>query len=174
MALASLVVVLSRENRDLRAQIDAIARRVPADALKPGETVTPLEMIGAAGAARRLSFGDGAAPTVVFMIGAQCGYCEDTIPRYAKAVSDAGAAGLRVVCIQFDAGSISDLKPTPPALPAFVVPDGRGTWLGRVPMVPAAVVINPKGVVQYVWFGQMDDAQADALLTALLEVASQG
>lgn len=181
--LCVLVVLLLRQNRDLRTQIEfkkRVEQTSAAPSLAIGESVEPLDLIGAGGAVTRTTFGEHEPATVVFFVAEHCGYCEKAIPLWAGAVREtrdtlasAKGPGVRIVGVVADALDDASLKQITPEIPTFRVQDGHKTWLKRVNATPSAVLLSPTGKVENFWIGETNAAQVEELRTAILTAAAR-
>ncbi|MBN8598417.1 MAG: thioredoxin family protein [Planctomycetes bacterium] len=180
--LSVLVVLLVRQNRDLRAQLDW-KKRVEATtatrALAIGESVEPLELIGIDSSVSQTAFGENQPATLVFFVSEHCGYCEKAIPLWTAALREtretlasAKGSGVRIVGIVADALDDASLKQIAPEIPTFRVRDGHKTWLIRVNATPSAVLLSPMGKVENFWIGETNSAQVEELRTAILAAAA--
>jgi len=181
--LSVLVILLLRQNRDLRTQIE-FKKRVEQTSAAPrlaiGETVEPLDLIAAGKGITRTSFGEHEPATVVFFVSEHCSFCEQAIPLWTAALRDsketlaaAKGPGVRVVGIVADALDDASLKQIAPEIPTFRVQDGHKTWLLRVNATPSAVLLSPLGKVENFWIGETNAAQVEELRTAILAAAAR-
>jgi len=181
--LSVLVILLLRQNRELRTQIEfkkRVEQTSAAPSLAIGETVEPLDLIAAGKGITRTTFGEHEPATVVFFVSEQCGYCEKAIPLWTAALRDsqqtlaaAKGPGVRVVGIVADAFDDASLKQIAPEIPTFRVQDGHKTWLMRVNATPSAVLLTPQGKVENFWIGETNPAQVEELRTAILAAAAR-
>ncbi len=181
--LSVLVVLLLRQNRDLRNQIE-FKRRVEQTSAAPslaiGETVESLELIAPDKSVTRTTFGEREPATVVFFVSEHCGYCEKAIPLWSEVLRDSRASlaaakgpGVRFVGIVADALDDASLTPIAPEIPTFRVQDGHKTWLIRVNATPSAVLLSPLGRVENFWIGETNSAQIEELRNAILDAAAR-
>lgn len=181
--LSVLVVLLLRQNRELRGQIE-FKKRVEQTSASPslaiGESVEPLELLSADGAVLRTSFGANEPATLVFFVSDRCGYCEKAVPLWTAALREARASlagakgpGVRIVGIVADAMDNASLKPIAPEIPTFRVRDGHKTWLMRVNATPSAVMLSPLGRVEDFWIGETNADQVEELQGAILSAAAR-
>lgn len=181
--LAVLVLLLVRQNRDLRAQIDwkkRVEETTAAPALAIGERVEPLELIAKDRSITRTTFGENEPATLVFFVAEHCGYCEKAVPLWTAALREtreslasAKGPGVRVVGIVADALDEASLKPIAPEIPTFRVQDGHKTWLLRVNATPSAVLLSPAGKVENFWIGETNSAHMEELRSAVLAAAAR-
>jgi hypothetical protein len=176
IALTVLCLLMVRQVRDLRARLtaaeSALIQEQTRDSLAVGETVGPLDLVAADGSEHTVTF-RAERPTLLLLTSVHCPYCDETIPLWqamlAQTDSAAGRA-LDVLCIQADARTQADLKPLPPPLTPLFTKAAGGTWLGRIPIAPGAVLIDREATVRRTWFGipsQRDRREmADLLLGA--------
>ncbi len=181
--LSVLVVLLLRQNRDLRSQIEfkkRVEQTSAAPSLAIGETVESLELIAPDKSVTRTTFGENEPATVVFFVAEHCGYCEKAIPLWSAVLRDSRASlaaakgpGVRFVGIVADALDDASLKQIDPEIPTFRVRDGHKTWLIRVNATPSAVLLSPLGKVENFWIGETNAAQMEELRNAILAAAAR-
>jgi hypothetical protein len=181
--LSVLVILLLRQNRDLRTQIEfkkRVEQTSAAPSLAIGETVEPLDLIALGKGTSRTTFGEHEPATIVFFVSEQCGYCEKAIPLWTAALRDsqetlatAQGPGVRVVGIVADALDDASLKQIAPEIPTYRVQDGHKTWLIRVNATPSAVLLSPLGKVENFWIGETNAAQVEELRSAILAAAAR-
>lgn len=173
LALAALVVALTIQNRSLKAQIAEGGHGGAAPPqFKAGDVVTPFDVVEDSGAAHSIKFGEGETRTVLLVFSSHCPACKQTVPVWNDILTKPAGAGVRVIGIQTDR-----LDGTPPqpgvvaasyGFPVFGYKRPNPDPLAKVPFIPAAIVIDPKGTVTDAWFGIPEQKTTDALKRALL------
>lgn len=189
VGLGVLCVLLVRQNRALKRELMlgwearvAVARE---EGIKAGEMVGKLELVGRDGEARRLgSAEDGGegGPALVFVVGGACGYCEQAAPVWDQMLMEMGLTGergggqVRIAAVQTDAREPADLKVVGAAIPVYCVAggDGRSTWLRRVTIEPAAVLIDGRGRVIKAWLGIPEAVDTADIRQTLLDALTSG
>jgi len=181
--LSVLVVLLLRQNRELRTQIEfkkRVEQTSAAPSLAIGETVKPLELIASDKSVVRTTFGEHEPATLVLFVAEHCGFCEKAIPLWVAALRDsheslasAKGPGVRIVGIVADALDDASLKQIAPEIPTYRVQDGHKTWLIRVNATPSAVLLSPLGKVENFWIGETNPAQVEELRNAILAAAAR-
>lgn len=191
-----LIGLLVRQNRALKSEVSALRTQLAESTLNQGakagfrpslqlgEAVTGLQLVRPDRTAASLAFPhDG--PTMLFMLGRHCGYCDQATPIYENILREhvAGVAPtkLRVIGVIADAPPPDDAsdagktawtdafsKPVT-LIPSFAVPDGPKTWLLKVNATPAAVLLDKEGKVLGLWRGEVTKERADEMRTALLD-----
>lgn len=174
VALCILVVLLSRQNRRLRADNELLAqallREQTRGSLGIGERLDPLTVFDAAGATRPLAF-SGDRPTLILLTSGDCPHCTDTLPLWDRVLAQTQVAttGIAsVVLLQVDADRPDQLKPALPSLPALGVTDAAATWLHKIPVSPAALWADREGVIRRAWHGVPSQRDLNELAAALL------
>ncbi|MBY0114318.1 MAG: thioredoxin family protein [Phycisphaerales bacterium] len=191
-----LILLLVKQNRELKADISLLQSRLNdatinkgektgyGPSLQVGESVSGLQLVRPDRSATPLAFPhDG--PTMLFMLGRHCGYCEQAVPIYDDILREhvAGIAPtkLRVVGVIADAPPPDDRSEKGNAawadaftkagkfIPPFAVPDGAKTWLLKVNSTPAAVLLDGQGKVLGMWRGEVTKERADEMRAALVE-----
>lgn len=190
-----LILLLAKQNRELKAEIGTLQSRLQEatinsgaksgfrPSLQVGETVGALQLVRPDRSTTPLTFPhDG--PTMLFLLGRHCGYCEQATPIYDDILREHVAGivptKLRVVGVIADAPPVDDASDTGKAawtdafskpakyIPAFAAPDGPKTWLLKVNATPAAVLLDKDGVVLGMWRGEVTKDRADEMRAALL------
>jgi len=191
-----LILLLVRQNRELKADISSLQSRLSEatinkgeksgyrPSLQVGESVSGLQLVRPDRSAIPLAFPhDG--PTMLFLLGRHCGYCDQAIPIYddilREHVSGVAPTKLRVIGVIADAPPPEDRSEKGNAawtdafahagkfIPPFAVPDGPKTWLLKVNSTPAAVLLDDDGKVLGMWRGEVTKEQADEMRTTLIE-----
>jgi thiol-disulfide isomerase/thioredoxin len=169
--LAVLVLLLARQNRNLKAELSALATGLPPGALKSGDLLAPFDLIDADGKTTHVGF-DGHGETLLLVFSATCGACQETLPVWDRLLKEPPRASLHVIGIQTDFPREPG-APNPLALPDLPFPVfGAPTALAAAPLtkfpsIPAAALLDGKGAVTAVWFGVPTDAQVSEMRRAL-------
>lgn len=173
LVLGTLLLLALRQNTQLKAQLAAfaVAPSLPDRALRVGAAVTPLELHRPDGTPYSLNFGTDQPPTLLLLVAATCHYCELAAPQWESVLEAAAPPSLRVVAIDADARPGGPCKQFGPRLPAFAATDPLNTWLVNVPTAPAALLIDPSGVVLRTWYGEATPQNLNELAAALADLA---
>lgn len=158
-ALAVLVVMLASQNAELKEQIAAASRAPSVDALGEGDAVGPVGLVDARGGETELRFDEAGPATLVLVVSGTCDFCARTVPVWNGLFAGLPPERLRVVGIEVGGppGGTASLG-YGLRVPLHTAPGAGSTWLRRIPMVPAAVLVNPGGVVAKVWLGEPGEA----------------
>jgi len=180
IVLSVQVVRLTRENTRLRLlaaepAASQAATSAGSSALAVGEFVpdlaalTPLNTLPSTTSttpsdlSTLLHFRDGRLATIILATSGGCQTCEASLPAFDLLARTHADQGIVVTAIQIDAMKLSELKPAPPSLPIVMVNDAPSTWLRRIPLVPAVIVIDSQGAVRQTWFGALSALQQGEL-----------
>jgi hypothetical protein len=174
IACAVLCFLLLRSNaanRSLQRSASEAIERIGSAGLAAGEQVESLPVAAmhggepAADPSTLLAFQDGRGGTLLLLISGGCDTCVFSIPYFERLASLAEARGIIPVGVQLDAASEADLTKHhgPTVFPIVAVPSASSTWLRRVPIVPAIIVLDPRGVVTRTYFGELAPVQQDAI-----------
>lgn len=164
VVLSVQVVRLSRENTRLKAAPEAM-EKAEGGALAVGEILPPLTALGPTGApapsaeSNYLTLRDGRLATVVLAMGGACETCSATKPYFESLARDHAGGGVIFVAVEVDTGKPQDLHASGAVLPNVMVEQAETTWLRRVPLVPAVILIDGEGAVRRTWFGSLSDRQ---------------
>lgn len=151
LALCVFVVILLRQNGALRRELGALQTQVASTAgIQAGERVQDLSLRD--GTTLRLVNAERA--TLVLAASHSCGSCARTLPLWSAMASLLDASTINVVLLDIDAKEGSGAIVAPPPLKALGVLEGERTWLARLSVVPAAVLVGKDGVVARAWWGE--------------------
>lgn len=177
LALSLLVVLLMRQNRNLRSETVALRQLTGEAALPRGEMLASLETFPPPAPAAAdptptdspdaMAFLDGRLGTFLYLFSASCGSCETMMPRVAAISARHTPSGIECFAIQIDAKAPADLAHTDLGLPVRGVYEAPRTWLRRIPLVPALVLIDHNGVLIHAWYGAPDEPQWTQIETQL-------
>lgn len=175
-ALSVLVVLLARENRQLKAREAALILNPPGrpPAVKVGDALAPVTLLDKSGTQAQYAFADPGHRTLIFAISGGCPHCATIIPVWNQILRQVASPQVRVVCIQLEAQSPDKIEELGADFPIHGVIDARSTWLFAIPAVPATILAGPDGVVEHTWFGELSDAQQEELGNALIEASATG
>ena len=171
--LSVLVILLAVQNLRLKRELSEQIASPAKDALQQGETLAALTLIGEDGESGLLEFGQGEERTLLLIFSVHCPACEQTFPIWEQLVAELHETpGLRIVGIQTDLASEDESYPSgtlPPAFPfgIFGVDYEASEAMGRIPFIPATIVLDTEGVVEEVWFGVPEDDRIDKIRDAL-------
>jgi hypothetical protein len=176
VVLAYQVVSLRREVTRLRGEVAVRPAQLPeamtkagGGAVVVGESVPDLVAVDCDGAAvlvngsNALAFRDGRFATIMLATSGDCDACGYSLPAFDVLARENIATGVTVVGVQINAMKGEELKSSPGNLPMVMVPDAANSWLRRIPMVPAVIVIDGQGAVRQTWFGTLSAAQQEEL-----------
>lgn len=172
IGLSVLVLVLSNENRHLKGMLEDKYAEAMKASLQAGESLEAIELTNASGVSSSHDF-HAHPSTLVLVVSTNCPHCDEALPTWAGAIEDAKATSVPIVCIESDVMDASQLKRTPPAIPAYFVPNARSTWLTRLNMVPAAILVGSDAKVVRTWYGPLAPADRNAMTDALMGVGAQ-
>lgn len=177
VALSVLVLLLLRENRRLNAFFSEALEGVGSTGLVAGERPPALDLLARKPAddSNPLDFADGRRATILLLTNGSCESCAFSLP-YFNALAESWAAQAVVAAeIQIDAASPETLAhPGSSVLPAVAVRDPFKTWLRRVPMVPAALLLDADGALVKAYYGELSPRQQTELQHAIERLADTG
>lgn len=172
MGLSALVALLSMENRRLKAMLDDKFAEALNASLHAGEAVDAIELVSSTGVTSRHDF--SAHPsTLVLVVSTHCPHCDEAMAVWSKVIDDAKASGVPIVCIESDVVTADKMKGTPGGIPAYFVPNARTTWLTRLNMVPAALLVGSDSKVSHAWYGPPTPKERDGMTDALMAAAAK-
>jgi hypothetical protein len=166
IVLSVLVLVLSRANARLRAEMHEAVQQMGSLSLPLGETVPALDCRDSADQpSDAMRFDDGRLATAIYIHKASCGACESSAPLVRELARVHAEGGVRFVGVQTDESA--PLKDLGDHITTCAVHDAGATWLKRVPLAPAMLLIDAKGVVRESWFGAPLPAHMDRMEAAV-------
>jgi hypothetical protein len=168
IVLAVLVIVLARQNWKLKASFATLAKsQIPADALKTGDTVEPFTLLGDDARKERLLFSPDGPKTLLLVFSTHCPACERTLPVWNEFLTSSPPQGVRAVGVETDhpgtAPQLGGIVPASLGFPVFSVEQPPPPVLGKIPYIPATVLLDGHGRVVRVWFGIPTKDQMDEL-----------
>ncbi len=171
LTLSLLALLLMRQNRNLRSETAALRQLTGEAALPTGEMLASLDTFAPASSDTptpdAMSFLDGRLGTFLYLFSSSCGSCETIMPRVAALSARHTPSGVECFAIQIDANAPADLAHTDLGLPVRGVYEAPRTWLRRIPLVPALVLIDHNGVLIHAWYGAPDEPQWTQIETQL-------
>lgn len=170
VALAGLVVALTIQNRSLKQQL-AHAGGPPPPQFEAGDTVAPIPVVADTGETKTIAFGEGESNTLLLVFSSTCPACKEAVPVWRELLATPPPSGIRVVGVQTDRldknpAAASELAASFP-FPVFGYKRAAGDPLAKVPFIPAAIVVDAKGIVVNAWFGVPGDDALAGLKAAL-------
>lgn len=164
VALAVLTLFLAWQNRKLKDELAELrAPQIPPEALRQGDEMAEMNVLDESGNGVALDLRAGNNKTLLLIFSPECPACARTIPIWSE-LFEQPPAGARVVGLRL--GAAPEGAPTLP-FPVYA-PDEAGSGLaGRIPFVPATLLINGDGVVEQVWYGVLEEEQQEALLQSI-------
>jgi len=169
VALAAIVVALALQNRALKRQLSIAYSEQGGGppAFKAGDIVTPLTVVADTGEPTTISFGQGESKTVLLVFSSSCHACKDTVPIWRKIFASPLAAGVRVIGVQTDRLDANPAAPVELAasfpFPVYGYKREGNDALAKVPYIPAAILVDPNGVVLKSWVGVPGDDAIGAI-----------
>jgi alkyl hydroperoxide reductase subunit AhpC len=166
LALASQVFLLARQNRALkeaRAQDGAAA----ADPLRfrVGEPFTPFELRTPEGELLRVSFGDGAPRTLLFVLADACPVCPQVVPRWQEIAPHFLDEGARVLGVLLDRAARGG--EWIPGVPLAPLADLARVPLAKLKTVPITLLIDAAGAIEWVHYGTLTEGRVIELMAHL-------
>jgi hypothetical protein len=167
--LAALVLLLVRQNHDLKAQVARLAAQAAIhdrEALATGDRIPTFEATAlSSGQRTRVDFGEGQSPALLLVFSSSCPACRQNMPVWNRVLAGSPSALVRIVGIR-TAAPPPGAPPEPEAEPAFPV-FTLDAPLDKLPYVPATVMLDGTGAVRKVWFGVLSEDQESELRAAL-------
>ncbi len=157
-ALAVLVLFLAWQNRKLKEEMEVLMTpQLPPTALKQGDTLEPLNFVHETGKDVLLGFGEGR--TLLLIFSPKCPACAQTIPVWNDMVEGLPSS-IRVVGLRLAAEVES---PVVTAFPVYLPADGGSGLAGKIPYIPATLLVDGRGVIEWVKYGALTEGDVEAL-----------
>ena len=167
VGLSVLVVVLARENMQLKERLDG--SRKPREALKPNDTLSILKVSTLKGDSLELDFTKEQQKMLLFVFSTTCPVCVKSLDAWNQISKSPAAKQYKVLGIStYDLKMTLDYTTTHKlAFPVYVA---RDTTLGirfKVTFVPQTLQVKPFGVVENNWGGLVDSVRQQEILSRL-------
>lgn len=153
-ALAVLVLLLAMQNRRLKEQVSTLLTpQMPPEALQEGQVLEPLALLDDGGNRVVVNFEGLGERTLLLFFSPDCPACRETIPVWSVMLQNQPPA-VRVIGVRLGA-EMEDV----PNLPfgVYSPEDGGKSLAGKIPFVPATVLLDDKGLIERVWYGMLDE-----------------
>lgn len=175
IALAVLVVMLAKENRDLKQQMADLAKGppLPEYAIKLGDSLEPFTVMDDGGGEYTIEYGGEWERTLLLIFSSQCPACEQTLPIWSEMVSGeiAQIPGVQIAGIQLDrlqqGGAESPLMVDAYSFPIYSIDLAANEFLKKIPFIPATIVVDAEGVVLNAWYEIPGDEIREEIRLAL-------
>lgn len=150
LVLAGIELALVGRNRELRAQVTELQRpRLPA---LEGRLFPALELIGERGDVFSLTEVADTHATLLFVSSPACDYCELARPHWERVAAGLAGTPLRVAELVLEPESGDDTSHAAFA-PRLTAGPAEELLLRELPGLPAALLIDARGVVLHATFG---------------------
>jgi hypothetical protein len=164
IALAALVLLLAWQNRQLKEELASVSTmQMPPKGLAAGDLFPSLVLLEEGGEPTTLEFGEDEPRRLLLVFSTQCPACRDTLPIWNSLLENP-PSGVQVAGIQL--GGATDEFPFLP-FPVFTPEDGGASLAGKIPYVPATLIVDPGGRIEQIWYGLLDEPSQQALGEAL-------
>jgi hypothetical protein len=164
IGLAAVSIFLTWQNRNLKDELAELRLpQIPPEALQQGDRMEPLTLLDNVGNRITIGFGAREGKTLLLIFSPDCPACVMTLPIWSEMLEEPPASA-RVIGLRLGEAQEDD-----PALPCTVyAPDEAGSGLaGKIPFVPATLLLDDRGVVEQVWYGVLQDDDQEALLESI-------
>jgi hypothetical protein len=170
VVLCALLLRANALNRRLREDYSQALEKAGSAGIAVGESVEPLRVAAVQGdpspadASTLLTHDDGRAGTLLLLVSGGCDTCRFSLPYFSRLADLASKQGFVPLAVQLDAAGDADLKfDGSMGFPIVAVEHSEKTWLRRVPLVPAILLVDPRGAVVKTYFGELSPKQQDDL-----------
>ena len=167
IGLSVLVVVLARENSQLKERLENLTK--PREALKPNDTLPALKVTTLKGDTLELDFTKERQKMLLFVFSTSCPVCLKSLDAWNAIAELAISRQYTVLGI-----STHDLKKTTEyaaknklAFPVYVVRDTMFAPRFKMYFVPQTLQIRPYGIVENNWGGLVDSTRHSEIIKHL-------
>ncbi len=169
IALAAEVVVLAKENRRLRGDMEAPAEGLgEPESFAPGDFLNQFELRRPDGGVEVVPFDGEFARTLLLVFAEDCGACSLVQPEWAEILDDL-SDGTRIYSIQLDRDEQAPPKEDFLPLPIHTLTDVEGLPLEKFLTVPITLVVDAAGMILWSRYGNLGPLGSDSLRAALAE-----
>lgn len=171
-AVAYVMYGLVRENRALKARVAELESSPVGETLVAGADLPATPLASATGEEAVLDEMLATGGVVVFLT-TTCPYCEATLPRWTDLAARFAERDVPFVGVSLDPRPATDeyARAHRLAWPLWVPADGFGA-IPEVVRVPLTVLVGADGTVLESWLGVLTPAQAEQILAALDDLAT--
>ncbi len=159
------VVLLLKQNRDLRAEISSFINPEMMEPLKPGDHVRPIKVQSLSGGTSELSYTDPSKKYLLFVLSTTCPHCEKTFPLWRMIATNVKPELCSVVGISIH--SFEETKKyvdvNQPNFNIVVVADTSFKRVYKINGVPETILIGGNGVVEKTWIGELTTEQTNEI-----------
>lgn len=166
LTAAYVIVGLTRENRQLREQLQSM-QGSPLDVSYAAGDALPAVSLQGADDSRTLDSLYEQGGVAVFLT-TTCPYCLQTLPTWSELASDLRASGVPFHGVSFHSAELTQAYVGEHAIewPVWAASDASVASRIRVASVPFTVLLGPGAIVRQVWLGPLG-TEAAAELRAL-------
>jgi len=177
MLLCVVNVLLIKQNLDLRKQLAAGGRTidVTANALQPGDVVTPVTATDLEGRPYQLEYKKDGRERLLLFFSPNCPYCQQQSPLWRDVLEKIDSNRFTVVGIVSDredkrlvsayADGAGYFKTKTPLSLVFFDSESLGSY--KLTATPTTLLINEDGRVEHAWIGRWDETKAREVAAAL-------
>ena len=165
LLLASEVVLLIIQNRELKKALNSMTAISQVEPLKPGERVESVKIQTLDGSFTELQYTDPTKKYLLFVLSTTCPHCEKTLPVWQSfAQNKSDNCSVLGLCIH-------NLDQTRKFLAAknvgfYTASVEQDTSFGRkykIGGVPETILINGNGIVEKAWVGELNQDQVNEI-----------
>lgn len=159
------VVLLMKQNRDLRAQISPFTNPEMMEPLKSGDHVGPIKVQSLSGVASELSYTDPNKKYLLFVLSTTCPHCEKTLPLWQMIAQNAKPEMCSVLGISIHPFEETKkyVEQNQPNFNVVVVSDTSFKRAYKINGVPQTILLDGNGVVEKAWMGELTTEQINEI-----------
>ena len=167
--LAVEVILLSRQNKELKNRLAGFIGNGSADILASGDLVPSFTALNSDGEEVEIAYSEMAANTLLFVLAVDCGACQRNLDNWSNIASRLEKSPCRVLGVALD--PLDKIKNYVIAhqlnYPVFV-PADTGFVRNYKPFVtPQTLLIGATGRVEKIWIGVLEAPQQEEILALL-------
>ncbi|HYP52143.1 MAG TPA: redoxin domain-containing protein [Pyrinomonadaceae bacterium] len=163
IALVVMNAVLVLQNRDLKS---ADGRSL---VLKPGKVVPALAGVDTNGRKVTFDYANDQRKTVLLVFSPRCTYCTENMPNWRAITQGLDAKSFRVVAVSSWPEGVKEYAADHGLtnVPVIAEPDPKNRVAYEMNMTPQTILIDPKGKVEKVWTGLIQEDERAEIEQAL-------
>jgi peroxiredoxin len=177
LLLTGEVILLIRENSELRTRLKSFSDASSGQLVQPGDIITPFSYQLPSADSGIYTFDSWAPNTLVFLFSTTCPFCEDNIPKWAWLDKENLRSDINILGICVDPPSAASTFIRENDVPYRVVSsyvDTSFQFRNRLVGVPITLLINSTGNISRIWPGLLDNGHLAEILTVLTDTNGLG
>ena len=167
--LAIELVLLSKQNRELKSRLAMLVGNRDFESLKPGDVVPPFKATDLEDKEIEITYDGAATKTLLLTFSTACRACERNLPNWSDIVSKLERSPFQVVGISLNPADVTQkyVLENGVSYPVFVPSDITFVRNYKPFLTPQAILIDVQRRVEQLWTGVLDSQQKEEILAML-------